>query len=54
MAVDFTLEESGLLGPTQCTLYQDIILETLRYLVIVGEAIPHVTFYLLGVLAEWV
>lgn len=52
--VDFTQEEWGLLGPAQRTLCYDAMLETLRHLVEVGEAVPHVNFHLPGVLAEWV
>lgn len=50
--VDFSREEWGLLGPAQPTLYHNVMLKALRHLVTVGEAVPHVHFYLPGVLAE--
>lgn len=39
VAVDFSREEWGLLGPTQRTEYHDVMLETFGHLLSVGESL---------------
>lgn len=40
VALDFNRDEWELLDPTQRTEYHDVMLETFRHLVSVGEALP--------------